>query len=198
MELGGGLIEAISPAPRRAFPLKGLTYLALPIFVTSINPKATKVLVSQQRCQQEGYLEQAFRPVESSLIPDDTFRARITFSIATVRDGCMRIKKMNARRDKDYVDVVSELSYWQERFNHGSFISDSFEKKCVPVIKLACEIYLRDPHGTEASWAAALYHRIPPLTSRLNTEITKHVARLCWSRLNESSQAEPHSSPRLQ
>ncbi|MGR4896642.1 hypothetical protein ACIPR8_15370 [Stenotrophomonas sp. LARHCG68] len=170
----------------------------MPIFVTSINPKATMVLVSQQRCQKEGHIEQAFRPVESSLIADDTFRARVAFSIATVRDGGMRIKKMNARRDKDYVDVVSELSYWQERFNHGSFISDSFEKKCVPVIKLACEIYLRDPHGTEASWSAALYHRIPPLTSRLNADITKHVAQLCWSRLNESSQAEPHSSPRLQ
>ncbi|MBD9534641.1 hypothetical protein IB227_02100 [Stenotrophomonas sp. STM01] len=170
----------------------------MPISVTSINPKATMLLVNQQRSQQEGHIEQAFRPVESSLIVDDTFRARITFSIATVRDGCMRIKKMSARRDKDYVDVVSELSYWQERFNHGSFISDSFEKKCVPVIKLACEIYLRDPHGTEASWAAALHHRIPPLTSRLNAEITKHVAQLCWNRLNESDQTEPYSSPRLQ
>jgi len=105
---------------------------------------------------------------------------------------------MNNRRDRDFVNVVSELTYWQERFRKGSFAPDSFDKDCAPINKLACDIYLRDPHGTNTSWVSALCSRIPSKPPRLNVDISKQVAQLCWSRLNETSQAEAHSFLRLQ
>ena len=105
---------------------------------------------------------------------------------------------MNIRRDKDFVDVVSELDYWQERFNHGSFVANSFQKECAPVIRLACEIYLRDPRGSDVSWVTELYRRIPPAITKLNAEITKQVAQLCWNRLNELNGSVEYSSPQLQ
>jgi len=110
----------------------------------------------------------------------------------------MSIQHMNSRRDRDFVNVVSELSYWQERFRKGSFVADSFDKDCAPVIKLACDIYLRDPHGTDTSWVSALCSRIPSMPSRLNVDISKQVAQLCWSRLNETNYAEANSFLRLQ
>lgn len=105
---------------------------------------------------------------------------------------------MVSLRDRDFVDVMSELSYWQERFNRGSMIGSSFRDDCAPVIKLACDIYLRDPHGTHNTWTEDLYMHLPTPASTHSAGITTLIAKLCWTRLNGAPSSTSYSSMSLQ
>ncbi len=94
---------------------------------------------------------------------------------------------MKYQRDRDFVDVVGEVAYWRDRFTHGTFAAGSFDNDCVPVIKQACDIFLRNPNGSVESWLQALCASSSPIISRFNREITRQVAQLCWLRLNETN-----------
>ncbi|WP_269792710.1 hypothetical protein [Stenotrophomonas sp. Iso1] len=94
---------------------------------------------------------------------------------------------MNGLRDRDFVNVVSELSYWQERFDSGSMVGDSFRNDCAPVIKLACDIYLRDPHGSHRARLADLQAHLPLAQTENSAEVSAQIAQLCWDRLGENS-----------
>jgi hypothetical protein len=105
---------------------------------------------------------------------------------------------MKDSRDRDFVNVISELSYWQERFNRGSMIGDSFRNDCAPVIRLACDIYLRDPHGSQHAWFKDLHAHLPPPKSRNGAGISAQIAALCWDRLGGGQTAWRYSPPSLQ
>src|SRR5690606_20535668 len=86
------------------------------------------------------------------------------------------VQKMGNLRDRDFVDVVSELSYWHERFKHGSMMGGSFFDDCAPVIKVACDIFVRHPHGILKDWQSDLFMRLPALGAESNTGITAQIA----------------------
>lgn len=92
---------------------------------------------------------------------------------------------MSGMRDRDFVNVVSELSYWQERFDSGSMMGDCFRNDCAPVIKLACDIYLRDPRGSHSTRLADLYAHLPLSQSKNSAGVSAQIAQLCWDRLGD-------------
>ncbi|MCG8276907.1 hypothetical protein [Stenotrophomonas sp. NLF4-10] len=90
---------------------------------------------------------------------------------------------MTTPRDRDFVNVDTELGYWQTRFDNGALIGDSFFKDCRPVIKLACDIYVRNPHGSRSAWLVDLDSHLPDALNRDQRKISGQIAELCWSRL---------------
>lgn len=102
---------------------------------------------------------------------------------------------MNGLRDRDFVNVVSELSYWQERFNGGSMMGDSFRNDCAPVIKLACDIYLRDPRGSRNARLTDLHAHLPLPQSKNSAGVAAQIAQLCWERLGDVTAPNPAEVP---
>ncbi len=87
------------------------------------------------------------------------------------------------QRDRDFVDVVAELGYWRARFKGGALIGDSFVKDCNPVIKLACDIYIRNPHGSRIAWLGDLHRHLAGDMGAEQRRVADHMAEMCWDRL---------------
>ncbi|KRG40268.1 hypothetical protein ARC78_12780 [Stenotrophomonas pictorum JCM 9942] len=90
---------------------------------------------------------------------------------------------MNNQRDRDFVDVTAELGYWRTRYSDGALIGDSFINDCNPVIKLACDIYIRNPHGTRSAWHSDLHRHLSGKMSMDQRRISDQIAGMCWDRL---------------
>ncbi len=88
-----------------------------------------------------------------------------------------------ALRDRDFVDVASELAYWSGRFTTGALIADSFHKDCGPVIRMACDIYVRSPHDTRSAWLLDLDVRLCGDADSRQRKVYSQIAELCWNRL---------------
>lgn len=91
--------------------------------------------------------------------------------------------RTTALRDRDVVDVASELAYWRNRFTTGALIADSFHKDCGPVIRIACDIYVRSPHDTRSVWLLDLDARLSSDTNSRQRKVYSQIAELCWNRL---------------
>ena len=90
---------------------------------------------------------------------------------------------MAVLRDRDFVDVVRELAYWRDRFTTGALIADSFHRDCGPVIKIACDIYVRSPHGSRSAWLRDLDARLSGGADSRQRKVYSQIAELCWNRL---------------
>ncbi len=91
---------------------------------------------------------------------------------------------MKRMRNKDFVDVERELTHWGLAFNSGALPAISFHHEVVPVIRLACDIYTRDPHGTRAEWLVELEGRLATQSSLRGHPGAAEIAGQCWSRLS--------------
>jgi hypothetical protein len=91
---------------------------------------------------------------------------------------------MERRRNKDFVDVERELSHWGLEFKSGALPAISFCHEVAPVIRLACDIYVRDPHGTRANWLHELEGRLAARSSLRGHPGAAEIAGRCWSRLS--------------
>lgn len=101
----------------------------------------------------------------------------------TAEKHVMPVKEAIARRDRDFVDVVDELAYWRGRFAAGALIADSFQRDCGPVIRIACDIYVRSPHDTRSTWLLDLDARLSGDADFRQRKVYSQIAELCWNRL---------------
>lgn len=92
-------------------------------------------------------------------------------------------KSATVLRDRNCVDVASELAYWRDRFTTGALIADSFHRDCGPVIKIACDIYVRSPHDTRSAWLLDLDARLSGDADSRRRKVYSQIAELCWNRL---------------
>lgn len=90
---------------------------------------------------------------------------------------------MERVRNKDFVDIERELTHWGLAFNSGALPAISFRFEVAPVIRLACDIYIRDPHGTRAEWLDDLEDRLAARPSLRGHPGAAEIAGQCWSRL---------------
>lgn len=87
-------------------------------------------------------------------------------------------------RDRSYVDVEREVAYWRAQFGSGEFPGASFGLDIQPIIKIACDIYIRDPHGSREAWADDLIGRLEMRSDRMsNGAAARGLASRCWDRL---------------
>jgi len=91
---------------------------------------------------------------------------------------------MERKRNKDFVDVERELTHWGLAFNSGALPAISFRYEVDPVIRLACDIYVRDPHGTRANWLGELEGRLASRSSLRGHPGAAEIAGQCWTRLS--------------
>ena len=87
-------------------------------------------------------------------------------------------------RDKNYVDVEREVVHWRAKFGTGEFPGASFGLDIQPIIKIACDIYTRDPHGSREAWADDLIRRLEMRSGRTGNEAAaRRLASRCWDHL---------------
>jgi len=91
---------------------------------------------------------------------------------------------MERKRNKDFVDVDRELTHWRLAFDSGSLPAISFRHEVDPVIRLACDIYIRDPHGARGAWLEDLQVRLATRSSLRGHPGAAEIAGQCWSRLS--------------
>lgn len=90
---------------------------------------------------------------------------------------------MEAARDPDFVNVQTEIAYWKQRFSSNILMGGNFRSECEPLVKLACDVYLRNPHGSRASWIEDLCIRVPHPGRLRGMDFSVQIADLCWDRL---------------
>ncbi len=91
---------------------------------------------------------------------------------------------MERMRNKDFVDVERELTHWSLAFKSGALPAVSFRHEVEPVIRIACDIYVRDPHGTRAEWLDDLEGRLAVRSSLRGHPGAAEIAGQCWSRIS--------------
>jgi len=85
--------------------------------------------------------------------------------------------------ENDLVDVQSEIAYWKQRLNTQVLMDENFSNECEPLVKLACDVYLRNPHGSRTSWVEELRMRVPHPGRSKGMDFSVQIADLCWDRL---------------
>lgn len=90
---------------------------------------------------------------------------------------------MEHARNKDLVDVERELRHWKAEFKAGSLPATNFCHEVDPVIRLACDIYVRDPHGTRRAWLEDLRVRLAGRSSLRGDPGAEAIATACWTLL---------------
>ncbi|WP_239504054.1 hypothetical protein [Stenotrophomonas maltophilia] len=86
-------------------------------------------------------------------------------------------------RSRHLVDVERELAHWKIAFNLGALPAMSFRYEVAPVIRLACDIYVRDPHGARSAWIDDLQGRLAKRSSLRGHPGAAEIADRCWSLL---------------
>lgn len=100
---------------------------------------------------------------------------------------------MQTDRNKDFVDVDRELKHWEIAFKAGSLPAINFRHEVDPVIRLACDIYIRDPHGTQAAWIEDLQVRLARRASLRGHPGSEAIAIGCWALLaNQGTPLQAH------
>ncbi len=93
---------------------------------------------------------------------------------------------MESLRNKDYVDIDRELAHWELAFNAGALPALNFRHEVAPVIRLACDIYTRNPHGTHVSWLHDLQERLAMRPSLRGNPGAEEIAEGCWKLISVS------------
>lgn len=96
---------------------------------------------------------------------------------------------MKLERNKDLVDVERELRHWAAEFKLGKLPAINFRHEVDPVIRLACEIYVRDPHGTRSTWLEDLQVRLSKRPSLRGNIGSDQIASGCWDLLSAPTNA---------
>lgn len=91
---------------------------------------------------------------------------------------------MSHGRSKHVVDVERELAHWETAFNLGALPAMSFRHEVAPVIRLACDIYVRYPHGTRSAWMDDLQCRLAKRSSLRGHPGAAEIADRCWTLLS--------------
>ncbi|MBA0255563.1 hypothetical protein JY404_01955 [Stenotrophomonas maltophilia] len=87
-------------------------------------------------------------------------------------------------RDTSFVDVEREIIYWRMHFGSGAFPGASFGLDIQPIIKIACDIYTRDPHGSREAWLDDLVRRLNMRSRDMSNETAaREFASRCWDHL---------------
>ncbi len=86
-------------------------------------------------------------------------------------------------RDPSVIDVQAEIAHWQARHAQGALGTGRFSRLS-PVVKLACDVYLKAPQASEAQrmemFRDRLEHHIVPSGTQVEFE---RLAADCWRRL---------------
>ncbi len=90
---------------------------------------------------------------------------------------------MERARDRDFVDVQRELIHWRSEFLAGNLPAMNYAHEVEPVVKLACDIYTRNPHGCRADWQVDLGRRLSRNPTLRGNRGSGDIATLCWNRL---------------
>lgn len=88
---------------------------------------------------------------------------------------------MESRRNKDYVDIEKELAHWKLAFNKGSLPATNFRHEVAPIIRLACDIYVRNPHGGRPAWLQELKEHLQRRSSLRGDPGAEEIASGCWA-----------------
>lgn len=91
---------------------------------------------------------------------------------------------MERTRSRHYVDVDRELTHWETAFNLGALPAVNFRHEVAPVIRLACDIYVRNPHGTRSAWLEDLQERLAKRSSLRGNPGAAEIATGCWMLLS--------------
>lgn len=91
-------------------------------------------------------------------------------------------------KDPAVIDVQAEIAHWQSEHARGLLGKGRFSQLS-PVVKLACDIYLKAPAASDQQrlemFRDRLEHHFIPSTTQLDFE---RLATDCWRRLG----ATPH------
>ena len=98
---------------------------------------------------------------------------------------------MDRISNRDFVDVERELQHWQAAFQSGELPAINFRREVAPVIRLACDIYVRNPHGSRDAWLSDLQTRLALRDSARDHPGSETVAMACWARLSGSLPQQP-------
>ncbi|WP_313178478.1 hypothetical protein [Stenotrophomonas sp.] len=90
---------------------------------------------------------------------------------------------MDSSRSRDFVDIDRELAHWQIAFDTGALPAMNFRHEVAPVIRLACDIYVRNPHGTRTAWLQDLQLRLAKRASLRGNPGAEEIATGCWALL---------------
>ncbi|HDS1138872.1 TPA: hypothetical protein QDZ75_002923 [Stenotrophomonas maltophilia] len=90
---------------------------------------------------------------------------------------------MDRSRNKDFVDVDRELAHWETAFKAGSLPAINFRHEVAPVVRLACDIYVRDQHGSQLAWLQVLKQRLAMRSSLRGNPGAEVIATGCWALL---------------
>ena len=88
---------------------------------------------------------------------------------------------MDRSRNKDFVDVDRELAHWERAFKAGLLPAINFRHEVAPVVRLACDIYVRDPHGSRLMWLHVLKQRLAMHASLRGNPGAEEIATGCWA-----------------
>lgn len=91
---------------------------------------------------------------------------------------------MESDRNRDLVDVERELKHWALAFNQGKLPAVSFRHEVDPVIRLACDIYIRNPRGSREVWLDDLKARLVGRASLRGNLGSDEIASGCWDLLS--------------
>ena len=90
-------------------------------------------------------------------------------------------------RDPSVIDVQAEIAHWQACHARGSLGIGKFSELS-PVVKMACDIYLKTPHAHESERLRMFRHRIERhFISSRTQESYEQLAANCWQRLGEGT-----------
>ncbi|WP_295521565.1 hypothetical protein [uncultured Stenotrophomonas sp.] len=90
---------------------------------------------------------------------------------------------MDSSRSRDFVDINRELAHWQIAFGAGALPAMNFRHEVAPVIRLACDVYVRNPHGTRMAWLQDLQLRLAKRASLRGNLGAEEIATGCWALL---------------
>ncbi len=86
-------------------------------------------------------------------------------------------------RDPSVIDVQAEIAHWQARHAQGSLSSGRYSDLS-PVVKMACDIYLKAPRSSEQERLHLFRHRMEHRFFSSGTQSGyEQLAADCWQRL---------------
>lgn len=90
---------------------------------------------------------------------------------------------MNTLFDPDFVDVEKEVDYWLALTSQAAPDQMDFHKYTEPVIRAACDIYIRHPHAAGQQWMRELDGVLRRSCSDNGMQLNRMVAEKCWLHL---------------
>ena len=87
------------------------------------------------------------------------------------------------QHDAHLVDVDAELQYWRNRWGKTAVAQQEFLQHAEPVIRVACDVYVRFFREPRQEWLRQLELRLELQQTSAERALALQLANQCWDRL---------------